>query len=120
MNLLFKNTLRAVACLSILTVAFAQEVPASVKAAITEADAAIAKIVAVPDAQRTWDNTLGAFDDAMARLERATSLPIFMANVATDAKARADVKTDEEIRAHSPYASALRFTQSRTMRPLCP
>ena len=96
MNLLFKLTLRAAACLPLMAAAFAQEVPASVKAAVVEADAAIAKIVAVPDAQRTWNNTLGAFDDAMARLERATSLPIFMANVATDAKARADARAGEE------------------------
>jgi thimet oligopeptidase len=96
MNSLFKYTLRAAACLPLLAAAFAQEVPASVRAAVVEADAAIAKIVAVPDAQRNWDNTLGAFDDAMARLERATSLPIFMAHVHTDAKVRADARAGEE------------------------
>lgn len=96
MNRRFKFVARAVACLSILSVAIAQEVPQSIRDATERANNAIAKIVLVPDAQRNWANTLGAYDDALARLERDTSLPIFMANVSTDAKARADSRAGEE------------------------
>lgn len=96
MNCLFKNVLTAAACLAAMNLAAAQEVPPAVKDAVASADAEIAKIVAVPDADRSWDNTLGAFDDAMARLERATSIPIFMAHVHTDPKVRADARAGEE------------------------
>lgn len=92
----FKFLARAVACLSIITGAFAQEVPQAIKDATKAADEAIAKIVAVPDAQRSWTNTLGAYDDAMGKLERATSLPIFMAHVSTDASVRANARAGEE------------------------
>ncbi len=75
---------------------FGQVVPPSVKTAVQEADASITKIVAVPDADRSWVNTLGAYDDAMAKLERAISLPIFMAHVSTDATVRANARAGEE------------------------
>lgn len=96
MNRQFKFVARAVACLSILSVALAQEAPQSIKDATKRADDAIAKIITVPDAQRNWANTLGAYDDAMGRLERDTSLPIFMAHVSTDAKVRSDARAGEE------------------------
>jgi thimet oligopeptidase len=78
------------------SLAGAQEVPQSIKNAVTKADAEIAKIVAVLDSQRTWENTLGAYDAMNARLERATSIPIFMANVSTDPKVRNDARAGEE------------------------
>ncbi|MBC8064665.1 MAG: Zn-dependent oligopeptidase [Chlorobia bacterium] len=92
----FKVLVCAVAYLSLLSIAIAQEVPASIKDATARADDAISKILAVPDAERTWVNTLGAFDDAMGKLERDTSIPIFMANVSTDAKVRNDARAGEE------------------------
>ena len=70
--------------------------PAGDQRRYEKADDALAKIVTVPDSQRTWANTLGAYDEAMARLERETSLPIFMAHVSTDAKVRADARAGEE------------------------
>ncbi len=72
------------------------EVPEGVKAALKQADARIAQIVAIPDKQRTFANTLGALDDLSGMLDDATSLPIFMENVANDPKARADAREAEE------------------------
>ncbi len=96
MNTRFKFLTCLVACVTLISFAFAQEVPASIRDAVKVADEAVAKIVAVPDAQRNWDNTLGAFDDAMAKLERATSIPMFMAHVSTDATVRANARAGEE------------------------
>jgi len=91
---------RNAACLAILALfavsGFAQEVPQSVKDALARADDAIAKIVAVPDGERNYENTLGAYDDMIARLERDTSMFIFMSNVATDAKVRDSSRAAEE------------------------
>lgn len=95
----FKNSVRNVACLVLFSASVitqAQEIPKAIKDAVAKADADIAKIIAVPDADRTWANTLGAFDDLSARLERETSMPIFMANVSTDPKVRADARAGEE------------------------
>lgn len=99
MKTCFRITARAGACLSLLTalsMAFGQEVPQSIKDAVKRADEAIAKIVAVPDDQRTYENTLGAYDDMTAHLERDTSMTIFMANVSTDPKVRNDARAAEE------------------------
>lgn len=96
MNTRFKFLTCLVACVALISGAFAQEVPASIRDAVKAADEAVGKIVAVPDAQRNWDNTLGVFDDAMAKLERATSIPMFMAHVSTDATVRANARAGEE------------------------
>lgn len=92
---------RNAACLAIFALfavsGFAQEVPASIKEALARADAVIAKIVAVPDSERTYDNTLGAYDDMIAHLERDTSMYIFMSNVSTDAKLRDASRAAEEL-----------------------
>ena len=99
MKTCFRITARAGACLSLLTalsMAFGQEVPQSIKDAVKRADEAIAKIVSVPDDQRTYENTLGAYDDMTAHLERDTSMTIFMANVSTDPKVRNDARAAEE------------------------
>lgn len=69
----------------------------TVDAAIKRANDAVAKIVAVPDSQRTFDNTLGAVDDLLANLESDTSLLIFMSNVSPDAAVReASQKAEEQ------------------------
>jgi Zn-dependent oligopeptidase len=69
----------------------------TIDAAKARADAAVAKIVAVPDDQRTFDNTLGALDDLTANLETDTSMLIFMSNVSTDAAVReASQKAEED------------------------
>ncbi len=77
--------------------AAAQEVPPSVTAAIAHAEAAIAKIVAVPASERTFENTLGALDDMSARLDDETSLMTFLNNVSPDAKVRASSRAAEEV-----------------------
>src|SRR5688500_17059680 len=74
--------------LALSALAAAQEVPAHIKAALTKADAAVAKIIAVPNNQRTFENTLGALDDLSVRLDNETSLFTFLQFVSTDAKER--------------------------------
>lgn len=64
------------------------DIPSVVDKAIAEADKAVAAIIAVPDGQRTFENTLGAIDDLAARLEASTSMAQFMAYVSTDAEER--------------------------------
>lgn len=77
--------------------AFAQDAPPKIQAALKRADAAIAKIVAVPDSQRNFDNTLGAYDDMLSQLDKDTSLDIFLANVSTDSKERDAARVGEEV-----------------------
>lgn len=76
--------------------AVAQEVPTNVKDALAKAEASIAKIVAVPTGQRNFSNTLGALDDLSTQLDTDTSLTIFMQNVSTSEKERADARAAEE------------------------
>jgi len=66
------------------------EIPADspIAAALQRAEAAVAAIVAVPDGQRTFANTLGALDDLIVQLQLDTQMPIFMAYVSTDAAER--------------------------------
>lgn len=79
-------------CVSVL----AQEVPQSMKDAIKRAEDAVAKIVAVPKAQRNFDNTIGALDALSVRLDNDTSLFLFMQHVSTDAAEREVSRTAEE------------------------
>lgn len=90
------KSLFAAALLAVVGLAHAQDVPASVKAAVAKADAAVAAIVKIPKAQRTFDNTLGALDLLSDDLDRATSITLFLRNVSTDAKERADAGAAEE------------------------
>jgi thimet oligopeptidase len=77
--------------------AFAQApVPANVEAAIKRADAEVAKLVAIPDKQRTFDNTVLALDNLQDDLNTATSLTIFLSNVSPDASVRAGARAAEE------------------------
>ncbi|MBN1419063.1 MAG: Zn-dependent oligopeptidase [Planctomycetes bacterium] len=57
-------------------------------AALARADEAIRTIVAIPDGERTFANTVGAVDDLLARLILDTEMEIFMAYVSPDEAAR--------------------------------
>lgn len=82
------RTATLAALISLHVGAMAQEVPANVKAALKQADAAVAAIVKVPKSQRNFENTLGALDEISVRLDNDTSLTIFMQYVHPDAKTR--------------------------------
>ncbi|MBS1722125.1 MAG: Zn-dependent oligopeptidase [Armatimonadetes bacterium] len=84
------------AALSIVSPAITQEVPQSVKDALKRADEAVAKIIAVPDADRNFDNTLGALDDLSVRLDNDTSLVAFQQFVSTDAAERDAARATDE------------------------
>jgi len=83
--------LAAMACATL-----AQEVPAAIKDALKRADDRIAKIVAIPNNQRTFDNTVGAIDDLSTQLDTDTSMFIFQQYVSTDAKTRDDARAADE------------------------
>lgn len=78
-----------------IVMANAQEPPQSIKAALKRADDGIAKIIAIPDGQRTFDNTVGAFDDLSTRLDTETSMFMFMQNVSTNAAEREAARAAE-------------------------
>ncbi len=65
-----------------------EELTTTVEQAFARADVEIATIIAVPDDQRTFANTVGALDDMMVRLDGASNMPAFMAYVHTDADIR--------------------------------
>ena len=75
----------------------AQEAPQSIKDALKKADEVIAKIIAVPDGQRTFDNTLGALDEMGVRLDNDTSLFIFQQFVSTDGNTRDQARAADEM-----------------------
>jgi hypothetical protein len=56
--------------------------------ALKKANAGIERIVAVPEAQRTFDNTVGALDDVLVQFDIDTSMIQFMTHVSTDAAER--------------------------------
>lgn len=64
--------------------------------AIAAANAAIAKIVAIPDKDRTFANTLVALDDLLADLENNTSMLVFLSNVHPNAEERQRSQDAEE------------------------
>lgn len=61
-----------------------EELQSRYDAAIDEANRAIDAIVAVPDGQRTYENTILAIDDMNARLDAAIGMLLFMAYVHPD------------------------------------
>ncbi|HMN41943.1 MAG TPA: M3 family metallopeptidase [Phycisphaerales bacterium] len=65
-------------------------------AAIADANAAVARIVALADKDRTFDNTIGAIDDVLANFEYSVSMFIFMSNVHPDAAIREASQAAEE------------------------
>lgn len=77
-------------------VAFGQA-PQNVVDALEEADKSIDEIVAIPASQRTFDNTLGAFDWVLAKVDIDTSLTVFMQFVSTDAEQRASSRAADEL-----------------------
>lgn len=85
------------AALGIMALANAQEgVPLKVQDAVKRADEAVAKIIAIPDSQRTFDNTIGALDELSVRLDNDTSMAMFMQFVSTDAQERDNARAAEE------------------------
>ncbi len=64
--------------------------------ALRRSEAAIQAIVAVPDGQRTFDNTVGAVDDLIVRLRLDTEMMQFMAYVSTDEAERERGRRAEE------------------------
>ncbi|MCI0363017.1 MAG: Zn-dependent oligopeptidase [Phycisphaerales bacterium] len=72
------------------------------------AEAAVAKIISIPDNQRTFENTVGALDDLVTRLQTDTSMTGFMAHVSTDAQER-----DKGLRAQEEVANWLIDLQQR-------
>jgi thimet oligopeptidase len=56
--------------------------------ALNKANAGIERIIAVPDGQRNFDNTVGALDDILVQLDIDTSMTQFMNHVSTDAAER--------------------------------
>ena len=65
-----------------------EELTARVEQAFANADVEITEIIAVPDNQRTFENTIGALDDMMARLDDASLMAVFMSYVHPDAAIR--------------------------------
>ncbi|HKX45373.1 MAG TPA: M3 family metallopeptidase, partial [Planctomycetota bacterium] len=60
-----------------------------IDAAFERAEAAVGAIVAVPDAERTFENTVGAVDDLIAELFNAVRFAAFMESVHPDPVVRA-------------------------------
>ncbi len=76
------------------------DIPGLIEDAIARADKAVAAIIAVPDEKRTFENTLGAIDDLLARLDSGTNMAQFMAYVSTDAAER-DASNAAQLRIES-------------------
>lgn len=83
------RNLAALVAFSLTTqLAAQQDRPSPVAAALKKADTAVQKIVAVPNGQRTFDNTLGALDDLQVQLRLDTEFLQFMQYVSPDAELR--------------------------------
>ncbi|MDP6692985.1 MAG: hypothetical protein QF444_01555, partial [Phycisphaerales bacterium] len=65
-----------------------EELTVTVENAFANADVEIAAIIAIPDDQRTFANTIGALDDMMTRLDNNSNFEGFMAYVHPDAEIR--------------------------------
>lgn len=79
----------AFAALALLAPALrAQDEASPIAAQIAAANAALDAIAAIPDGERTYENTVLAIDDAQARFYVDAELPGFMAQVSTDAEER--------------------------------
>ena len=77
--------------------AIPEELTARVERAFANADVEIAAIIAVPNDQRTFANTVGAIDDMMARLDGDANLMAFMAYVHEDAGIRGAAQGAEQL-----------------------
>lgn len=89
-GLAFASLILATAC------ALAQDVPPNIIAAVKRADASVAKIISVPKAKRTFDNTLGALDDLSVKLDQDTAIFTFLQFVSPDAKVRDQSRAADE------------------------
>ncbi len=65
------------------------DISSIIDGAIARADRTIRGVIAIPDRDRTFENTLGALDDMHQRLDTETNMAQFMAFVSTDADERA-------------------------------
>lgn len=65
-----------------------QELPIRAEITMSRANDAIAKVLAIPDSERTFDNTIGALDEVLVRIDNDISLYIFMQFVSTDSLQR--------------------------------
>ena len=74
-----------------------EELTIRVEEAFTQADLEIAEIIAIPDDQRTFENTVGALDDMMARLDEASNLAVFMSYVHPDPAIREAASGGEQM-----------------------
>lgn len=85
-------------CTFLTYAGYSMDVPegSPVADALKKADDAVAKIVAVPAAQRGFDNTVGALDDLVVRLDTDTNMTQFMAHVSTNAEDRKAGQIAEE------------------------
>lgn len=66
------------------------------ESAIADTNAAIGRIAAVPDGQRTFANTMAALDDASTMFEERVNLFMFLSNVHPDATVRDAAQAAEE------------------------
>ena len=74
-----------------------EELTAKVQQAFANADIEIEAIIAVPAEQKTFDNTVGALDDMMARLDGDANMMAFMAYVHPDASIREAAQGAEQL-----------------------
>ncbi len=95
----------AIALCCLAAASFAQEVPANVRAALKKADDAIAAIVKIPKEQKSFENTVAAFDRVLGQLDVDTSMTLFMQFVSTNADQRDGSRAADE--AVSQWAIAL-------------
>ncbi len=74
------------------------EAPSPVADALARADATVLEIIAVPEAQRSDENTLGRLDEMLANLELDTNMTAFLGYVSTDPEVR-DIgnKAEEDV-----------------------
>ena len=73
-----------------------EELTKTVQAAFANADAEIEVIIAIPNNERTFENTIGAIDSMMARLDEGANMSLFMGYVHPDAAIREAATAGEQ------------------------
>ncbi len=68
-----------------------------VATALARADESVARIIAVPDDERTFENTLDPIDALTAQVELDTNMYLFQAYVSPDARVREEAQAGEEL-----------------------
>ncbi len=81
-----RYTLTTLVILSFFLTGARAEIPqdSPVRGALQRAERAVARIEAIPNRDRTFENTIGALDDMRAGLEMDTNMIMFMPYVSTD------------------------------------